>query len=252
MKFVRIFVLALLTQLAATAQDVDVSKSGLVTVDGQDAFKIEGKMGMVNTSFSVYNIEGELLISADGRSENNFMTVTFSGNNSSLDYPLTIGLKKAFAKDLARMHVIKDGQLNPDGMKRFIAKYNGRADRDMVLTDRNTNNTVVVLDQSGPRMVQRNRNAPVHIRGKMIVQDNKELGMIEFNQEASQGHVFYYFNVSDLDGVTVANATKKMSDSEVEIVTQNRIYSIQASNSNSNRVALEKLIVEELIRRGVL
>lgn len=253
MKYFSVLFLVLMTYapFLSLAQDVDISKSGLVSVDGEEVFVIEGKMGMVNTSFSVYNIDGDLLIAADGRSENNYMTVTFSGNNSSLDYPLTIGLKKAFAKDLARMQVIKDGQLNPEGMKRFIAKYNGRAERDLVLTDRNSNNLIVV-EPAASHLIQRNRNAPVFIRGKMIVQDQKELGMIDFNQEAAQGQVLYYFTVSDLNGITVANATKKMSEPEIEIVTRNRIYTVQAKDALNNRFALEKIIVEELIKRGAL
>ena len=251
MKTIKLLLLSLCIPLLSLAQKVKINND-IVSIDGTDAFKIEGKMGMTSTSFSVYNLEGDLLLSGDGRNENNFMTVTFSGNNASLDYPLTIGMKKMFAKELVQMKVIKDGQLNPDGMKRFVAKYNGRADRDMVLTQSNTNSNVVVISDR-PNLVQRNTKSMIFISGKTIKQDNKEIGSIESYQEASGGTVMDYFTIYDQDGIEIARAAKAMNDKEIEVTGYNgRRFSLYTKNNATDKFTLQKFIVEELIHKGFL
>lgn len=251
MKVIKIAVVCLLLPIFAIAQKVKINND-IVSIDGIDAFKIEGKMGMVSTSFSVYNLDGDLLLSGDGRNENNFMTVTFSGNNASLDYPLTIGMKKMFAKDLAKMKVIKDGQLNPDGLKRFIAKYNGRADRDIVLTQQNTQNNIVVIKDQ-PSLVQRNTRSTIFISGKMISQDHKDIGSIESFQETSDGMVIDYFTIYDLEGMEVATASKAMNEKEISVTGYNgRRFTMYVRSQSMDRFSLQKVIVEELIHKGFL
>ncbi|HRP90029.1 MAG TPA: hypothetical protein PKX92_08315 [Edaphocola sp.] len=264
MKKIKILLAIFILPFYVLAQKVDVAKDGTVTVDGKPEFKIEGKMGMVSTAFTITNLEGKVLMNADGSNESNVMVVTFPGSNSSFDYPLTIGLRKVFAKDIARMKVIQNGALSPDGMKRMIAKYNGRADRDVVLTDRNTQNTVVVQNGTGavvyndgnsnrPVLVQRNKKANVFINNGKISQDFKTLGHIKSKKEASSGTVMTYFDITDVNGNFVASASKAMNSRTIEIVTfdKNRLE-VQASSTNLNDFALEKFIVESLISSGHL
>ncbi|MFT4061195.1 MAG: hypothetical protein QM642_02440 [Edaphocola sp.] len=251
MKTLKLLLATLALPLMLSAQDVDIAKDGTVTVDGKATFKIDGKQGMAGASFSVYNLNGDLLISADGRSENKFMTVTFSGNNSSLDYPLTLGTKKVFAKDIAKMQVIKDGALNPDGLKRFVAKYNGRADQKLVLTEQNTRNTINIGMR--PTQVNRNREANIFIFGTSIKQDNKEIGKITSKQEISQGIIIDYFTVADVEGNHVANISKAMNSQQIDIVTyDNNRFAVQAPNAHINNIALQELITKELVKRGLL
>lgn len=251
MKTLQLIFAILTLPLAILAQDVDIAKDGTVTIDGKKAFTIEGKQGMVNTSFSISNLDGDLLISADGRNENNHITVTFTGSNASLDYPLTLGTKKVLAKDIAKMQVIKEGQLNPDGIKRFVAKYNGRADRDLVLTDNNTRNTINV--EMRPSQVSRNRNANIIITSNIIKQDNKEIGKITSRQQASQGTVIDYFTISNTENQQIADVSKAMNTQQINIITyDNKHITIQTPNTNTNKFALQEIIVKELINRGLL
>jgi hypothetical protein len=251
MNSLKLLLLIMFFPVMLWAQNIDVAKDGTVTVNGKEAFKIEGKMGMANTSFSVYNQNGDLLISADGRNENNFMTVTFSGNNSSLDYPLTMGLKKVFAKELATLQVIKDGQLNPDGVKRLVAKYNGRADQNLVLTESNTRNTIKL--ETRPAQVIRNREANIIISGTTIKQDNKEIGKITSKQETKQGTVVDYFVITDTNGNHIANASKAMDSSNIEIISSdNTKRTISVEAIQYNKFELQQLIVKDLVKNSML
>lgn len=233
------------------AQKTEISKDGIVSYDKKEVFKIEGKMGMINTYFTVSNLNGDVLIHADGANEKNKMVVTFTGMNASLDYPLTIGIKKVFAKELAQMQVIKDDQLNPDGVKRLLAKYNGRAERDLILTDNNTRNTIQVNWQ--PTIINRNKNAILFINKGKIEQDNQTIGLINHKEELSEGNIFQFFTITDLEGNQIAQAQKNNNSSLVSITTyNNKNIQFDTPQKSINIFDLEKSIVKKLIQEGYL
>lgn len=233
------------------AQKTEISKDGTVSYDKKDVFKIEGKMGMINTYFTVSNLKGDVLIHADGSNEKNVMVVTFTGMNASLDYPLTIGIKKIFAKELAQMQVIKDDQLNPDGVKRLLAKYNGRAERDLILTDKNTQNTIQLNWQ--PTIKERNKNAILFIFKGKIEQDNQAIGLINYKEELSEGNIIQYFTITDLEGNHIAQAQKNNNTTSVNITTyNNKNIQFDTSQKSINIFELEKLIAKKLIQEGYL
>ncbi|HTO17448.1 MAG TPA: hypothetical protein VLZ83_16905 [Edaphocola sp.] len=262
MKIVRLVLLVVLLPLLSFAQKIDIAKDGTVSVDGKKEFIIEGKMGMIATSITVSNLDGELLMSGDGPNDLNAMVVTFPGSNASFDYPLTIGLKKMFAKELVRMKVIQNGQLTREGIKRLIAKHNGRIDRDLILTDRNTQNVIVVQNPQGGNavatdnraaLVQRNRAANIFINGGKITQDFKAIGSISSKQEASSGTVMTHFYIVDNNNVIIANASKAMNSTEIRITTfDNKSIISNALNNNQNDFAIQELIVKTLITNGYL
>lgn len=252
MKKIMLWAFALFIPFLLQAQDVDIKKDGTVNVDGKPAFKIEGKQGLVETSFSIYNMNGDFLIGADAASGESHCVVTFAGSNASLDYPLGFSTKKSLAKDIAKMKVIKDGQLNPEGMKRFIAKYNGRADQGMVMTDRNTYQGTVNINVQ-PNLVDRNRSSSIFINGGKIKQDFKEIGFIEMDKENSYGKITQLFTVKDISGNVIATAQKEMNSTDIQIYpTYGNPFHIQAAQSYENDFALQERIVKELIKRGKL
>lgn len=233
------------------AQKVKIAQDGTVTADGEEVFKIIGKNSIRGASYSVYNLSGELLIGADGSPSNNFLTLTFRESNIAIDYPMSIGFKKYFAKELLQMGVIQNGQLNPQNVKRLVAKYQGRVDPGVLLTEGNSPNTIIV-NQRTP-LVARNRQADFYLKGEIIYQDGTAIGKIHADQITEQGKVLDRFIINNLEGNVLAEVYKAMGEKEVTfMLPEQDAFSIQIENAMMDTYSLRERIVDELIQGNYL
>ncbi len=137
-----IFILPIvLLSATALAQDLDIDKkTGLVTVDGKEAFYLTAKNKVLwQADYSLENLSHEELAylkAEKGREWNGasgsyqdvtWYSVTFSksGNYCELRNYTSLNLRKSLAKDIAAARLVVNGSVSPEAEQKFVVMHNG-------------------------------------------------------------------------------------------------------------------------------
>lgn len=237
--------LATFFTLNSQAQDIDVSKKGVVSVNGKDQFIIEGKQGMVNTQFTITNMDGDELMGADATQGEPNMTIVFTGREEVAVYPLTIGTKKVLAKELAKMKVIQNGQINEMGLKRFLAKYGA----GYVGGGSNVNVISTTYE-----IVDRNVTQPIFVMNGEIKQDFKVVGHYDINAitvNYQPGKAFKFYSPATHTLIASVNMENFAKECDVMIYKNHDNYRLLLSNTYTD-TDVAKAIAEFLISNGFM
>lgn len=131
MKQTLFFFFACFLSVAAIAQDVDVDKtSGLVTVDGKQAFYLTPKnKSVMHSDFALENLQHEelayLKYTSAGNSAFFQMVFTKTGNQCNLSNFSMFSVMKPLAKQIAGANLVQNGVVSPTEERKFIILHNG-------------------------------------------------------------------------------------------------------------------------------
>jgi hypothetical protein len=140
-------VLLCLTAFGAMAQDVDVDKkTGLVKVDGADAFYLTAKnKTILHNDYSLENLNHEELaylkyeqdVRYTDRGEksvgNYRMVFTQTGNHCDLtEFSMITGIIKPIAKSIAAAQLVQNGAISLTEERKFIVLHNGAFAREPI------------------------------------------------------------------------------------------------------------------------
>ena len=220
------------------AQDVDVDKSsGLVQVDGRDAFylKVTNK-SFGSKDFVLTNLDGEELayLKYDSRPNNTwnsttrqynsdvFYGITFSKSGNYCEIILrSFSMAKFLAKQIASARLIHNGQISADDEQKFVVMHNGT-----FLKNPNAGPAVIVNNVPPARSGNDapKRTADISISGDKIYNNDELLGT--FKSEQAQGiQNLTIYNPSDV--ATIRAMRRSDGDGDWEITVQGRKTTIR-------------------------
>lgn len=126
--------------LSMQAQDLDVDKkTGLVQVDGKDAFYLTPKnKQFLESDFSLENLQHKelayLKYTKYGNNSSYYMVFTKSGNQCSLYGINPLNSMKQIAKNVAGANLVQDNAVSEEEERKFIILHNGRFIKDPALS----------------------------------------------------------------------------------------------------------------------
>ncbi len=141
MKYLLLVLQIMFLATTALGQDLDIDKkTGLVTVDGKEAFYLTAKNKVLwQADYSLENLSHEELAylkAEKGREWNGasgsyqdvtWYSVTFSksGNYCELHNYTSLNIRKSLAKDIAAARLVVNGSISPEAEQKFVVMHNG-------------------------------------------------------------------------------------------------------------------------------
>ena len=224
------------------AQDVDVDKSGLVKVDGKDAFYLVKKNKMLgNYDLSVQNLENKELAylsykdvdnlpySQRGQHVGTYMLMTFSETaNTAIIFPDAFSGLKFYAKQFARAGLVVDGHIDPKAEKMFVVSHDGT-----IFTDPNTVKIAIVESRpatAAPKTID------ILVKGNKIYNNGVAIG--SFKTQSKDGKtILTVYNSGD---IKVASATHPDGDTNADWTvvtdTDSKTYSVLYSENETEKL----------------
>ena len=251
--------LLLLTMSTSTfAQDVDVDKkTGLVTVDGTEAFYLTPKnKGIMSSDFALENLDHKelayLKYTEGTKYTNNgtatttmyHMVFTESGNQCMLtDFSLLTGVMKPLAKRIVAASLVKDGAVSQMEERKFVTLNRGSFVRDAANSTSTNAAASRVQASDAPRSAA--GPADISLKDPNIYNNSELVGMYKRTVDAGVTTISIY-NASD---ALVAKASHPDGDENADwtIVADGKTATILYNPA----APLEKLF-KYLVEKGYL
>lgn len=170
-------------------------KSDTIYVDGQP-YAIMKKHGAVVPDYSVRTLDNKEIMMVrfnKGEGGTQQYVVSFISSGVQTTMKPDIGFGKKLAKEIVENHVVKSGDIDPNGEKRFLLAYPPAG-----------SNTELM-----PGMVQRDRAQDIFIAGKKIMQANVVIGHYKKSVSPINGELYNVFLFYLPNGAMIAEATLK-------------------------------------------
>lgn len=126
MKNILLLLSILMLTFSSFAQKIKV-KRGVIKVDREPFIKMEK---ISKFRYVIYNIQGEELMNLmpDTKVEGNYF-VTFKNRKETGLIPIGIPIKKSIVRTILYYEIINDGQLNEEGLAKFVTMSDRREER---------------------------------------------------------------------------------------------------------------------------
>lgn len=233
MKCLLLLHVALLSATVAIAQDLDIDKkTGLVSVDGKEAFYLTAKNKVLwQADYSLENLSHEELAylkaeksrewnSASGSYQDaTWYSVTFSksGNYCELRNYTSLNIRKSLAKDIAAARLVVNGNVSPEAEQKFVVMHNGT-----FLKSQNAAPPVVVNVNSAPSPAASGaKAASIALSGEKIYNNDVLVGTFRTAASAGVTTVSVY-GASDDKIATARHTDASEDDWEVALATDGK------------------------------
>ncbi|HTN44937.1 MAG TPA: hypothetical protein VL098_01230 [Flavipsychrobacter sp.] len=253
-KIILIVVAFLAINSSLRAQDVEVDKkTGLVKVEGQDAFYLTPKnKSMMQNDFALENLnheelaylkyeEGVRYTSSGEHSTTNFLMVfTKSGNQCYLTgFSLISGYMKPIAKKIAGANLVQNGVISLTEERKFIVLNNGTFVKESP-TPVPTERVIVTSEQPRTHII-----ADIALKENKIYNNSELVGIFKRSMEGNINIISVYNN----NDVLVCKATHEDGNDNAD-------WNIQTEGKNTtllynNATPLEKLF-KYLVEKAIL
>jgi hypothetical protein len=177
-RFLLLPLFMLIVSAGSYAQKVTY-KDEMIYVDEQP-YAIMKKQGGLVANYSLRTLDNKEIMMVrfnkgnSGSSQD--YTVSFIGTGNQVSMKNDIGFGKKLAKEVVENDLIKSGDINPDGEKRFLLSHNAAA-----------SGIDAGAGANGPVLVQRDRTQDIFVVAKKILQANVTIG----NDERQQNMVYF-------------------------------------------------------------
>jgi hypothetical protein len=217
------------------------------------------KTGDITTAptFILKNLEGKSLmifktIVVDIISETNekekdiYINVTVIDTEEKFEIAPAINPRKKIIKDLYAHEVLKDGELNAEGLKQYrliFAENFSEKHKSAPPASRNTDS-----NKDEYTIVKRNTNAPLFVIGNDIKQDNVLIGTYKSSDKAEGGNIFETIEIYNSTNQLIARGRYPKFGETVQLITakDNKSYELKKEIAPFENV---KAIAEFLIDR---
>jgi hypothetical protein len=254
MKKLIVLALVLVTSISLVkAQDVEVDKkTGLVKVDGKEAFYLTPKnKTMMTSDFALENLdhkelaylkydEGVRYTSNGTKSTTNYLMVfSASGNQCVLtDFNLITGIMKPIAKKIAAANLVQNGEMSQAEERKFIIINKGSFVKEAAPAP--SEKVIVVNDQqrsAGP--------ADISLKENKIYNNSELVGLFKNATDGNKTVISVYNNMDAL--VCTASHENGNDNADWNINSDGKNMTILYNNATP----LEKLF-KYLVEKGML
>ena|GEM_PF-1562659 len=187
------------------------------------------KSGGIMPNFSVLTLDGkEILIVKFDKGEGGSMRylATFTGSGMQVFMKNEIGFGKKLAKEVVENNLIKNGNLNPEGEKRFLLSNNtpyGESERNY-----GSQQAPVNINNGGMHK-ERDRNQAIYLQGQKLLQANMVIGTYQKSIISINGDLYNIYNIYTADGVKIAEAKTRQFNAgscKLSTINDNKVTSI--------------------------
>lgn len=247
----RLFVLMLgllSLSLSATAQDVDVDKkTGLVQVDGVDAFYLTPKNKQLFVSdYSLENLQHKELAYLKYTSYPNvsyyYMVFTKTGNQCMLKDNIVLGNIKHLAKMIAGANLVQANAVSEEEERKFIILHNGTFIRDPAATPPPAVVEKIIVASDNQRKTQ---VADIMVKENKIYNSSELVGVFKKTTEQDVTYITVY-NANDAM-ICKASHPDKNKDADWNLLLDDKAVTLLYNPS----APLEKLF-KYLVEKGYL
>ncbi len=134
--------------------------------------------------------------------------------------------QKTIAKELVNFGVLTKEGYKEEGEKKLLLLFSKKPQEIANNNPQEITTTIITQNTSQTQILERDRNADIHVMGDEISQDLVEIGKITDSNDAIVGEVYKVFNHQNIQ---IAEATCEFMGKNVKIVTfkDNKIYSFK-------------------------
>jgi hypothetical protein len=228
---------------AANSQKVNY-KDDTVYVDKKPYCVLKNKGSFLEPQYSVSTLGGKEILVAKypqnvSAQKNVTFDIVFLETGSRAQMPQTLSFANKLAKEVVGSELIKNGELNPEGEKRFVLLHKPMAQ---------------ALETSGTGnypLVERNRRAPIRFErvtmADNIVQDNVVIGYASqtftpINGETAQIYYIKLPNHTDIAEVTLTG--KWRTDCKIVTIKDSKVQTFQLNTSSDALKVIADYLVE--------